>query len=78
MIRITPEDLIRYLYKETSERKTAVIRAALDADWNLQQSYKELLAAQKGLGKGTLSPRDEAVNKIIQHASQKLGQLHSH
>ncbi|MDE3213807.1 MAG: hypothetical protein KGM98_11280 [Bacteroidota bacterium] len=78
MIRITPDDLVRYLYKETSEGRAAEIKAALEADWNLQQSYEEIVAAQKNLGKASLSPRDEVVNRILQHASQKLGQLHSH
>lgn len=78
MIRITPDDLIRYLYKETSERRSAEIKAALETDWNLQQSYEEILAAQKSLGKVEFSPRDEVISRIMQHATQKLGQLHSH
>lgn len=78
MNKFSPEDLVAYLYKETSERKTAAIKAALEIDWDLQESYKQLQAAQENLEKVVLSPREEAVNKILQHVSRKNGQLHSH
>lgn len=78
MTKFTPEDLVQYLYKETSVQKTAAIKAALNADWNLQESFEQLVAAQKNLEEIKLSPRDEAVNKILQHTSKKAGQLHSH
>lgn len=78
MNKFSPEDLVEYLYKETSERKTAAIKAALEIDWDLQESYKQLQAAQENLEKVVLSPREEAVNKILQHVSRKKGQLHSH
>ena len=78
MNKFSPEDLVEYLYKETSERKTAAIKAALEIDWDLQESYKQLQAAQENLEKVVLSPREEAVNKILQHVSRKNGQLHSH
>ncbi len=77
MTKITPEDLVQYLYKETSAKKTAAIRAALETDWNLQQSFKEILSAQKNLEPVGLSPRNESLNKILEHASSKLGQVHS-
>ena len=47
MIKITPEDLVRYLYNETSEQKTAAIKAALQTDWNLQETYEKLLDCSK-------------------------------
>jgi cell fate (sporulation/competence/biofilm development) regulator YlbF (YheA/YmcA/DUF963 family) len=78
MINFTSEDLIQYLYNETSVQKTASIKAALNADWDLQESFEQLVEAQKNLDEIKLSPRDEAVNKILQHTSKKLGQLHSH
>ena len=78
MIKFTPEDLVQYLYKETSEQKTAAIRAALETNWSLRESFEQLLAAQKNLEEIKLSPRDEAVNKILQHITKKEGQLYSH
>ncbi|HSQ43394.1 MAG TPA: hypothetical protein VLM16_00265 [Ginsengibacter sp.] len=78
MTKFTPEDLVQYLYNETSVQKTAAIKAALNTDWNLQESFEQLVDAQKNLEKIKLSPRDEAVNKILQHTTKKVGQLHSH
>ncbi|MGZ4096284.1 MAG: hypothetical protein ACXVNQ_07920 [Bacteroidia bacterium] len=78
MTKFTPEDLVQYLYNETSVQKTAAIKAALNSDWNLQESFEQLVEAQKNLEEIKLSPRDEAVNKILQHTSKKVGQLHSH
>lgn len=78
MTKFTPEDLVQYLYNETSVQKTAAIKAALNTDWNLQESFEHLVEAQRNLEKIKLSPRDEAVNRILQHTTKKAGQLHSH
>ena len=78
MTKFTPEDLVQYLYKETSVQKTAAIKAALDIDWNLRESFEQIAAGQKNLEEIKLSPRNEAVNKILQHTSKKVGQLYSH
>ena len=78
MTKFTPEDLVQYLYKETSEQKTAAIRAALQSDWDLKESFELILTAQKNLEEIKLSPRDEAVNKILQHTTKKEGQLYTH
>ena len=78
MTKFTPEDLVQYVYKETSAQKTAAIRAALETDWNLQESFELIVAGQKNLEEIKLSPRDEAVNKILQHTTKKVGQLYSH
>jgi hypothetical protein len=78
MTKFTPEDLVLYLYRETSVQKTAAIQAALNIDWNLRESFEQIVAGQKNLEEIKLSPRDEAVNKILQHTSKKAGQLYSH
>ena len=76
MIKITPEELVRYLYNETSEQKSATIEAALQTDSNLRETFEKLLSAQKNLNEVRFSPRPEAINKILEYASKKQGQLH--
>ena len=71
MIKITSEELLRYLYKETSEQKAAMIRAALQTDWNLHEAYEKLVSAAKDLNEISLSPRQETVNKILEYASKR-------
>lgn len=78
MNKFSPDDLVQYLYKETSDRKTEAIKTALENDWELQESYKQMLAAQEKLEEISFSPREESVNKILQHATRKEGQLYSH
>jgi hypothetical protein len=78
MTKFTSEDMIQYLYNETSVQKTAAIEAALDTDWLLRESFEQIKADQMNLEEVNFSPRDEAVNRILQHATKKVGQLHSH
>lgn len=77
MTKITPEELVRYLYNETSEQKTATIKAALQTDWNLRVTFDKLLSAQQNLQETTYSPRQETVNNILKYASKKQTQIHS-
>ena len=78
MTKFTPEDLVQYLYKETSVEKSAAIKAALETDWDLQESFELILTSQKNLEEIKLSPRQESVNKILEYAAKGQGQLHSH
>lgn len=77
MIKITPEELVRYLYHETSDQKTAKIRAALQTDWNLRDTFEKLSSAYKNLNEIKYSPRKESVNKILEYASRKQEQVTS-
>ena len=78
MIKITPEELVRYLYNETSEQKTVTINAALQSDWTLRETFEKLQTAQQSLKEIKLSPRPQAVNKILEYASKKYEEVHSH
>lgn len=78
MKQFTPEDLVQYLYKETSVQKSAAIKAALETDWELRESFQKLQEARQNLEEIKLSPRDEVINRILQHTSKNVGQLHSH
>ena len=72
MTKITPEDLVRYLYNETSVRKAETIRTALQTDWDLRESYEKLVISEQNLDNIELSsPRPETVNKILEYASKK-------
>ncbi len=78
MIKFTTEDLVRYLYNETSEQKTAMIKAALQTDWNLRETYDKLVNSQKSLNEIKFSPRRQTVNKILEYASKKHTPVSSH
>jgi DNA-binding Xre family transcriptional regulator len=72
MTKITPEDLVRYIYNETSAAKAERIRVALQTDWNLRESFENLVISEQNLDNIKLSsPRVETVNKILEYASKK-------
>lgn len=75
MIKITPEELVRYIYHETSDQKSAMIKDALQSDWNLRDTYDNLLSAHCKLDEIKVSPRKEAINKILEYASRKHEQV---
>ncbi|MEP6582618.1 MAG: hypothetical protein ABJA90_00065 [Ginsengibacter sp.] len=78
MTQITQEDLVRYLYNETSEKKSELVKEALESDMNLRDSFETLLASKKSLEDVDLSPRQESIDKILQYASKQEKHLHSH
>jgi hypothetical protein len=71
-----PEDLLRYLYKETDALQTAAIEKALQEDWTLMEKFKVLKAAQKGLNEMKASPRTETILNILHYAA--AGQIVNH
>lgn len=68
----TPEDLLLYLYKETSLKKTAAIEAALEMDWTLREKLSVLKASMQRLDKLTEPPRTEVVLNVLNYAKEHL------
>jgi len=52
--------------------------AALETDWSLREMYNVIVAAQMRLEVLQLSPRDEAVNRILRYAEKANAELHPH
>ena len=75
---ITQDDLVRYLYNETSDKKSELVREALETDMELREAFNALLLSKKNLEETNLSPRPEAVDKILQYAAKHEKHLHSH
>ncbi|MGG9971141.1 hypothetical protein ACQ33O_05030 [Ferruginibacter sp. SUN002] len=69
------EDLVQYLYNESSTEKAAAIAAALETDWSLREKYEQLLDGQKNLEKLNFSPRKKVVNAILSNAAVPVGEL---
>jgi hypothetical protein len=64
----TPEELIRYLYNETSIEKTAAIEAALREDWTLREKLEVLKASTQRLDTILESPRMEVLQRVMNYA----------
>lgn len=71
MDKFTQDDLVRYLYEETSGHKTAAITAALLTDYQLKESFEKLKSVQQNLEEINFSPRQQSINKILEYAAKK-------
>jgi len=70
MDSFTPEDLLQYLYKETSPEKTAAIAAAIESDFSLREKWETIVAATKRLDALQFSPSKDSIDKIMQYAAK--------
>ena len=70
MTLFTPEDLLRYLYKESSPDLTAAIQVALTENWTLREQMEELQTSvnQLDIEKQIFAPRMEVVERVLQYA----------
>lgn len=74
MTNFTPEDLLLYLYKETSAEQTAAIETALQKDWTLREKLHVLKASMQRLDKIVQSPRTEVVLNVLNHAREQAAE----
>ena len=75
MHNFTPEDLLQYLYNETSPSKSAEIKAALESDWSLREKFEVLVSAQKKLEALKMSPSQQTISNILNYAEKAVGEL---
>ncbi|HVG12702.1 MAG TPA: hypothetical protein VM843_06830 [Flavisolibacter sp.] len=71
MLHYTPEDLIRYLYKETSPEETAEIEQALQSNWTLREKMSVLKTSNERLNALIETPRTEVVLNVLKYAASK-------
>jgi hypothetical protein len=71
----TRNDLIRYIYQETTEREKQEIEQELLLDNKLFEEYKNLAEVSMELDRVELSPSEKTINKILNFS--KTINLHS-
>ena len=76
MTLFTPEDLLRYLYKESSPELTLAIEAALKEDWMLREKLQVLGASVDSLDKIVVTPRAEVIERVLNYARKTAIQEH--
>lgn len=74
----TPEELVQYLYKETSPARTAQIEEALQQDWSLREKLEVLQNSIQALNRPLESPRTEAVMNILNYARETVSESVQH
>lgn len=72
MIKLfTQNDLIKFLYHETSEEETKEISKALMCDAELQLMYQELKALVGDLDRDHMEPSSSSVLNILAYSRSK-------
>ncbi|WP_299457236.1 hypothetical protein [uncultured Microscilla sp.] len=64
----TPNDLVRYIYGETSQGENEVIEILLQTDTKFKKLYDQMTSSQHDLDDLIESPSDEVIRKIISSA----------
>ncbi|MGF2412816.1 hypothetical protein [Ferruginibacter sp.] len=75
MHNFTPEDLLQYLYNETSPAQTAAIKAALENDWSLREKFEEITSAKNQLKTLKMSPSQQTIDNILNYAEKAVSEL---
>ncbi|MEI9933952.1 MAG: hypothetical protein WDM71_03705 [Ferruginibacter sp.] len=70
MVSFTSEDIIQYIYNETTPERNAVIQTALETDWNLREKYEVIRYAHRRLGIFKCSPSKRSVDHILSYAEK--------
>ena len=72
MTLFTPEDLLLYLYKESSPDLTLAIETALKEDWMLREKLQDLQSQSlmDDLDKITVAPRMEVILRVMDYARE--------
>ena len=68
MHNYTTEDLLLYLYQETSKEEGGRIKEAIENDWELKEKYDSLRNSLMALDKMLESPRPESIKAILSYA----------
>lgn len=68
MPKIKTDDLIQYLYHETSKDQNLAIEKALQTDWELKDELNILKDSMTRLDRMIKSPRDQSVQAILNYA----------
>jgi hypothetical protein len=72
----TQNDLMRYLYHETTEKEEQEISKALLSDTELRAMYTSMVALKKELDKAQLEPSPSTVLNILSYARNEQHQKH--
>ena len=69
MHNFSPEDLLLYLYNESTPQQATAIEEALKLDWTLREKLAVMKSAMERLRSLTVSPRTEAVLNVLKYAA---------
>lgn len=66
----TPEDLVRFLYREGTAATALRVAGEIKRDQTLMADYKELAEAFRMLPKVTFRPSEQSIRNILEYSRQ--------
>ena len=64
----TQDDVIRFIYNETTATESHQLKQAMLCDAELQEEYKEMMTTRGQLDKSMKDPSDRVVSNIISYS----------
>jgi len=68
MQTIGTEELIQFLYNETTNEQNIRIQKALETDWSVKEEYEMLLQTIEEMKKVSYSPSNQTIESILKLA----------
>jgi hypothetical protein len=66
----TSNDLLRYIYHETTHAEEVMLKEALEEDYFLREVFDELHQGYKQLPKALFSPSRTSIHNILSYSSR--------
>ncbi len=73
---ITQDNLIRYIYSETTAEETSLIEEALRSDWELKELHDNLLESKADLNRVQVSPSQKVIDNIMRYSKDNAPMEH--
>jgi hypothetical protein len=66
----TQDDLLRYLYGETSQNENKVLEILIATDADFQEKYQQLKDVVRDLNNTTQTPSNQTIQKILDFSKE--------
>ena len=76
MLNFSTEDLMQYLYHETTQHQSVAIENDLKSDWDLMDKFIVLKETLQKLDETLDSPRPQAISAIMRYANASAAVEH--
>lgn len=68
----TQEDLLQYVYGETTPEIASAITEAIQNDWQLKEEYQQIMLVRSQLDTVRLSPSRKSIDAIMDYARKAV------
>lgn len=68
----TQEDLLQYVYGETTPEIASAITEAIQNDWQLKEEYQQIMLVRSQLDTVRLSPSRKSIDAIMEYARKAV------